>query len=242
MTAVTPLPTRTETDSFGPIEVPGRRAVGRADRAQPALLRHRRAAHAAGDHPRAGRDQARRGRGEPRARPAGRTRGPQAIAAAAARVAAGEFDAQFPLSVWQTGSGTQSNMNVNEVVAHLASLALGGGLGARAPRAPERRRQPGPVVERRLPHGDARGRGAGRRGRCWRRWAGCARRCGAKADGVRATSSRSAAPTCRTPRRSRWARSSAATRRSWRWPRRRCATRCRRCMRWPSAARRWAPA
>ena len=51
-----------------------------------------------------------------------------AIGAAAARVAAGEFDAAFPLSVWQTGSGTQSNMNVNEVVAHLASMALGGGL------------------------------------------------------------------------------------------------------------------
>jgi len=53
-----------------------------------------------------------------------------AIAAAAARVAAGEFDDQFPLSVWQTGSGTQTHMNVNEVVAHLASQALGGGLGA----------------------------------------------------------------------------------------------------------------
>ena len=44
----------------------------------------------------------------------------QAIANAAQRVATGEFDAEFPLSVWQTGSGTQSNMNVNEVVAHLA--------------------------------------------------------------------------------------------------------------------------
>ena len=49
----------------------------------------------------------------------------QAIAAAAERVAAGEFDAEFPLSVWQTGSGTQSHMNVNEVLARLASLALG---------------------------------------------------------------------------------------------------------------------
>ena len=48
----------------------------------------------------------------------------QAIADAAAQVAAGAFDAEFPLSVWQTGSGTQSNMNVNEVVAHLASRAL----------------------------------------------------------------------------------------------------------------------
>ena len=54
----------------------------------------------------------------------------QVIADAAQRVAAGEFDAEFPLSVWQTGSGTQSNMNVNEVVAHLASNALGGGPGA----------------------------------------------------------------------------------------------------------------
>lgn len=53
-----------------------------------------------------------------------------AIADAAHRVAWGEFDAEFPLSVWQTGSGTQSNMNVNEVVASLASQALGGGLGA----------------------------------------------------------------------------------------------------------------
>ncbi|MBI3285485.1 MAG: class II fumarate hydratase [Burkholderiales bacterium] len=46
-----------------------------------------------------------------------------AIASAALRVAGAEFDAQFPLSVWQTGSGTQSNMNVNEVIAHLASHA-----------------------------------------------------------------------------------------------------------------------
>ncbi|MCM2296976.1 class II fumarate hydratase [Rhodoferax sp.] len=44
----------------------------------------------------------------------------QAIAKAAQRVASGEFDAEFVLSVWQTGSGTQSNMNVNEVVAKLA--------------------------------------------------------------------------------------------------------------------------
>ena len=48
----------------------------------------------------------------------------QAIAGAAQRVATGEFDAAFPLSVWQTGSGTQSNMNVNEVVAHLAGPSI----------------------------------------------------------------------------------------------------------------------
>ena len=52
-----------------------------------------------------------------------------AIAAAAEQVAGGEFDDQVPLSVWHTGSGTQSNMTVNEVIANLASLALGGALG-----------------------------------------------------------------------------------------------------------------
>jgi fumarate hydratase class II len=48
----------------------------------------------------------------------------QAIGQAAECVAAGEWDAEFPLSVWQTGSGTQSNMNVNEVIATLASRSL----------------------------------------------------------------------------------------------------------------------
>jgi fumarate hydratase class II len=42
------------------------------------------------------------------------------ISAAAARVVAGEFDDQFPIDVYQTGSGTSTNMNVNEVIAHLA--------------------------------------------------------------------------------------------------------------------------
>ncbi len=52
-----------------------------------------------------------------------------AIAEAAARVAQGDVDEAFPLSVWQTGSGTQSHMNVNEVIANLASVALGAGMG-----------------------------------------------------------------------------------------------------------------
>ena len=122
------MTTRTESDSFGPIEVPARALWGaQTERSQRffaigeqrmplavvhALAEIKRAAaevnHALGllDAPRA-----------------------EAIAAAAARVAAGEFDAEFPLSVWQTGSGTQSNMNANEVIASLASLALGGALG-----------------------------------------------------------------------------------------------------------------
>ena len=120
---------RTETDSFGPIEVPGDALWGAqtqrslryfaiGTQRMPIELVHalaqikRAAAQVNGDL----------GLIEP-------TKA-TAMAAAATRIAAGEFDAQFPLSVWQTGSGTQSNMNVNEVIASLASLALGGGLGA----------------------------------------------------------------------------------------------------------------
>ncbi len=53
-----------------------------------------------------------------------------AIIEAADEVIAGHFDDQFPLVVWQTGSGTQTNMNVNEVLANRASEILGGGRGA----------------------------------------------------------------------------------------------------------------
>jgi fumarate hydratase class II len=57
----------------------------------------------------------------------------QAIVAAADEVIAGSLDAEFPLYVWQTGSGTQSNMNVNEVIANRASQLLGGELGSKTP-------------------------------------------------------------------------------------------------------------
>ena len=57
----------------------------------------------------------------------------QAIEAAANEVAEGRLDGEFPLVVWQTGSGTQSNMNANEVIANKANLALGGQLGAKSP-------------------------------------------------------------------------------------------------------------
>jgi fumarate hydratase class II len=57
----------------------------------------------------------------------------QAIADAARAVALGRHDDAFPLSVWQTGSGTQSNMNVNEVIARLASAQLRRGSGSSAP-------------------------------------------------------------------------------------------------------------
>ncbi len=56
-----------------------------------------------------------------------------AIEAAAAQVAAGQLDDQFPLVIWQTGSGTQTNMNVNEVVAGRANEILTGRRGGKSP-------------------------------------------------------------------------------------------------------------
>jgi len=119
---------RAETDSFGPIDVPGDAlwgaqterslrffAIG-AQRMPPAIV------HALAQIKRAA-AEVNLDLGQMDAAKAA------AVAAAAMRVADGEFESQFPLSVWQTGSGTQSNMNVNEVVANLASVALGGSLG-----------------------------------------------------------------------------------------------------------------
>lgn len=125
---VLPAP-RTETDSFGPIEVPGGALWGAqterslrffaiGEQRMPSAIVHalaqikRAAAEVNFD---LGQLEATKS---------------AAMVTAATRIAAGEFESQFPLSMWQTGSGTQSNMNVNEVVANLASLALGGGLGA----------------------------------------------------------------------------------------------------------------
>ncbi len=56
-----------------------------------------------------------------------------AIVKVADEVIAGELDIHFPLFVWQTGSGTQSNMNLNEVISNRAIQLLGGTLGSKAP-------------------------------------------------------------------------------------------------------------
>ena len=57
----------------------------------------------------------------------------EAIVSAAAAVADAHHDDQFPLRVWQTGSGTQTNMNVNEVISNLAARAAGEPLGSHRP-------------------------------------------------------------------------------------------------------------
>ncbi|KRW96684.1 class II fumarate hydratase [Paracoccus sp. MKU1] len=57
----------------------------------------------------------------------------KAMVQAAAEVVAGKFDDNFPLVVWQTGSGTQSNMNANEVISNRAIEILGGEMGSKKP-------------------------------------------------------------------------------------------------------------
>lgn len=57
----------------------------------------------------------------------------QAIQQAADEVIAGKFDEHFPLVIWQSGSGTQTNMNVNEVIGNRASELMGGEIGQKKP-------------------------------------------------------------------------------------------------------------
>ncbi|MEO0635657.1 MAG: class II fumarate hydratase [Pseudomonadota bacterium] len=57
----------------------------------------------------------------------------KAMDQAAGEVASGELDSHFPLVVWQTGSGTQSNMNANEVISNRAIELLGGEIGSKSP-------------------------------------------------------------------------------------------------------------
>jgi len=124
--------TRTETDTFGPIEVPADRLWGaQTERARrnfhigeermplPII-------HALGVVKRAAAETNQK-IGSLDARRAG------AIASAAQEVIDGKLDDHFPLPVWQTGSGTQSNMNVNEVIAARANMLLGGEPGAKSP-------------------------------------------------------------------------------------------------------------
>jgi fumarate hydratase class II len=124
--------TRTETDTFGPIEVPADRLWGA--QTQRSLQNFRiggeriplPVVHALGTIKGAAArvNEARGLLDKPLA---------DAIANAAGEVARGKLDDHFPLVVWQTGSGTQSNMNANEVIANRAIQALGGELGSKKP-------------------------------------------------------------------------------------------------------------
>ena len=100
------------------------------------------------------------GIGQESARPTSRS---TALLAACREVADGKFDDQFPIDVFQTGSGTSSNMNANEVIANRAIELLGGDRFRRGQADPSQRsRQHGAKHQRHVPHGDSRGRGAWR--------------------------------------------------------------------------------
>ncbi len=124
--------TRTETDSFGPIEVPADRywaaqsqrslgnfAIGWEKQPLPVV-------RALGIVKRAAAEtNIALGKLDPKIG--------AAIIAAANEVIEGKLDAHFPLAVWQTGSGTQSNMNANEVISNRAIEMLGGVMGSKTP-------------------------------------------------------------------------------------------------------------
>ncbi|WP_299030562.1 class II fumarate hydratase [uncultured Sulfitobacter sp.] len=124
--------TRTETDSFGPLEVPSDKYWGAQTQRsimnfpigwekQPiAIVRALgviKQACAEANMAQGTLDEARG----------------NAIVQAASEVVAGKFDDNFPLVVWQTGSGTQSNMNANEVIANRAIEIMGGVIGSKDP-------------------------------------------------------------------------------------------------------------
>jgi len=124
--------TRTETDSFGPIEVPADRywaaqtqrslqnfKIGWEKQPLPVVRALGIVKRAAAEVNMA------LGKLDPKIG--------DAIVSAAQEVIDGKLDAHFPLAVWQTGSGTQSNMNANEVISNRAIEMLGGVMGSKSP-------------------------------------------------------------------------------------------------------------
>jgi fumarate hydratase class II len=119
---------RIEKDSFGPIEVPAERLWGAQTERSRRYFRisEERMPHAVVRALARIKKAAARANAELGLLDAAKA---DAIGRAAEEVLAGRHDGEFPLSVWQTGSGTQSNMNVNEVLANRASELLGGERG-----------------------------------------------------------------------------------------------------------------
>ena len=128
----TPKNVRVETDSFGPIEVDADRLWGAqtqrslqnfkigGERMPAALIRALGIVKLAAARVNVGLGELDAKLGD-------------AVSRAAQAVVDGKLDAEFPLVVWQTGSGTQSNMNANEVIAGLANEQLGGQRGGKSP-------------------------------------------------------------------------------------------------------------
>ncbi|MEN3931342.1 class II fumarate hydratase [Microvirga sp. W0021] len=123
---------RTETDTFGPIEVPSDHywgaqtqrslqnfKIGGEKMPQPLIRALALVKQAAAEV------NAESGNLDPNLA--------KTISEVAAQIVKGEYADEFPLVIWQTGSGTQTNMNVNEVISNLANLKLGGELGSKKP-------------------------------------------------------------------------------------------------------------
>ncbi|WP_134726933.1 class II fumarate hydratase [Paracoccus luteus] len=124
--------TRTETDSFGPLEVPSDKYWGAQtqrsiqnfpigwERQPTAIVRALGVVKQAAAQVNMATGSLDHGIG-------------RAMVQAASEVVEGKFDDNFPLVVWQTGSGTQSNMNANEVISNRAIEILGGEMGSKKP-------------------------------------------------------------------------------------------------------------
>ncbi|MEM8695635.1 MAG: class II fumarate hydratase [Pseudomonadota bacterium] len=125
-------PTRTETDSIGPIEVPSQAFWGA--QTQRSLQNFPFASHERMPigivHAQAAVKQAAARVNKKHGLDAALA---DAIEAAATAIRSGRHDGEFPLTIFQTGSGTQTNMNVNEVIAGIANESLAGTRGGKAP-------------------------------------------------------------------------------------------------------------
>ncbi len=145
---------RRERDSLGEVDVPARQALGRANAEVAGLFQHRRdlmppelipafalikraAATVNAAERRLDSETAKR------------------IVAVCDEILAGEHADMFPLHVWMTGSGTQFNMNVNEVIANRAAEIAGKPLGGKDPRSTPTITSTSPILERCLSNGDA---------------------------------------------------------------------------------------
>ncbi len=170
------LPRRARLDGRGPGAEGG--AVAGADPAGRRELPDQRSPPRAGADPRAGQDQGRGGADQPRRSASSTTSRRAAITAAARRSPTGDHDDQFPIDVFQTGSGTSTNMNVNEVIASLARPGRRRG-------APQRPRQRRAVLQRHLPVRDPRRRAARCQGPARRRSRHSTRPSRGEGDGVR---------------------------------------------------------
>ncbi len=151
---------RTETDSMGSIKVPANRYWGA--QTQRSLIHFsigddkmpKRVYHAYGYVKKAAATVNGKGGRLPEDKAA-------AIIQAAEEAIAGKLDEHFPLYVWQTGSGTQSNMNVNEVLSNRAIQLLGGTLGTKEPVHPNDHVNMGQSQQRHVPERHAHRRRAG---------------------------------------------------------------------------------